>query len=153
MRKYLFLVLGSLLASCGQGEEVTLLAPEIILSPSLAESIDQVDFWIYNIMDKENKPLTCERLMLTDAEAVDPNDKLFKVAYYNTMVFYQDRESKKEYKNIPAASNYIIYARGYEVSDSDKQKFLRAHGCLPNIAINRDEVTSITIDLTAASAK
>ncbi len=146
------MLFGAFITSCGAEEEAALLAPEIIMSAALAEDIDQVDFWVYNIIDSEKNPLTCDRLTISGKGAIDPLNPLYKIIYYNTMVFYQDREVKKEYKNVPTGTNYIIYARGYEVNELSKQKFVRAQGCNSGVNILPGEVTAITIDLSAASA-
>ena len=155
MRKYLFLtILTALLSSCGQ-EEIAILAPEIIMSPSLAAEINQVDFWIYDIVDTNGDPLSCKRLTVSGNDAIRTDDDSLKIVYQNSLVFYQDREVKKEFHNIPAASNYFIYARGFKVGrdvHNNINKTLQAHGCVSNIAIKSDEVTAVTIVLSAASA-
>ncbi len=155
MRNYLILSISVLtfafLAACGNGEEVAILLPKVTMSQELAESIDQINFWIYGVMDKNDKPLTCERLMLEGEEAIDPNDSLYERVYQNTMVFYQDRQNTKTYQNIPAGSNYLLYARGYRVVSANT-KTMQAQACAPNISIKADETTLVQLTLKAASA-
>lgn len=127
-------------------------SPTLLIDQALVGQFNQIEFWIYENIDTKDNPLLCSDFMKTGTETLmSPGDSSkYNVVFSSKFAFNLDRENTKEFTNIPAGNNYIIYVRGYQV-EAGNQKFLKAHGCKYNTAIEANSVNELTIKLENVS--